>query len=218
MNAVTELSRAAMITTISQADANALKAGDPVGGGFYVGQIRQADSLYILIVAPKDGGEHEGAAWNATTKRVEDARSFFDGNANTIAMGVAGSAIALWAIGLGIDGFNDWYLPARDELELVYRNLKPSTEGNYVWRAGDNPSSVPAGYPYTADSPAQTAIAAFQAGGAEALDDESYYWTSTQSESNSGNAWFQDFGGGGQDGNHKDGEFRARAVRRMKVQ
>ena len=218
MNAVTAVESPAIQTTISLAAANALNAGDPVGGGFYAGQIRQADGLYILVVAPKDGGEHEDTVWNANTKRVDDARSFFDGEANTIAMGRSGSALALWAVGLGINGLDDWYLPARDELELLYRNLKPTTESNYVWRAGDNPSSVPAGYPYTETSPAQTAVAAFQAGGAEAFDDESYYWSSTQSESYSYDAWVQSFGNGNQYDYLEDDEFRARAVRRMKVQ
>lgn len=218
MNAVTAVESTAARTTISQAAANALKAGDPVGGGFYAGQIRQADGLYILIVAPKDGGEHEDTVWNANTKRVDDARSFFDGEANTIAMGRAGSALGLWAVGLGINGFDDWYLPARDELELVYRNLKPTDQDNYVWRSGENPSSVPVGYPYTADSPAKTAAEAFLAGGPEAFDDESHYWTSTQSESYSYGAWGQNFGHGFQSYDRKGFEFRARAVRRMKVQ
>ena len=217
MNAVTELS-AAVAATISQADANALKAGDPVGGGFYAGQIRQADGVYVLIVAPKDGGEHDDAPWNGNSRRVENARSFFDGNANTSALLVAGSALADWVVGLALNDYDDWYLPARDELELVYRNLKPTDQDNYVWRSGENPSSVPVGYPYTADSPAKTAAEAFLAGGPEAFDDESHYWTSTQSESTSGNAWGQYFGGGLQGYGHEDYEFRARAVRRMKVQ
>ena len=100
----------------------------------------------------------------------------------------------------------------------MYRNLKPTTEENYVYRAGDNPSSVPAGYPYTADTPTQTPVVAFQSDGAEAFDDESWYWTSTQSESLSSYAWGQAFGLGSQNNNLKDNEFRARAVRRMKVQ
>jgi Protein of unknown function (DUF1566) len=218
MNAVTQNEAIATASTISQADANALKAGDAIGGGFYAGQVRQADGLYILIVAPKDGGEHEPTPWSVDTKRIDDARSFFDGMANTAAMARAGIALAVWASGLGINGLTDWYLPARDELEVVYRNLKPTAEENYVWRAGDNPSSVPAGYPYTAETPAQTAVTAFQDGGAEALDGDSYYWSSTQSESNSSNAWIQHFGDGFQLSLHENGEFRARAVRKMKVQ
>lgn len=218
MNAVTQNEGIAVGSTISQADANALKAGDVVGGGFYAGQIRQADGLYILVVAPKDGGEHDDTPWHTSTQRVDDARSFFDGKANTAAMVRAGVALAVWASGLNVNGFNDWYLPARDELEIVYRNLKPTTESNYVWRQGENPSSVPAGYPYTEDSPAQTGAVAFQDESAEALAGESYYWTSTQSEGYSGGAWGQYFGDGTQNDFHKDYEFRARAVRRMKVQ
>ena len=45
-----------------------------------------------------------------------------------------------------------------------------------------------------------------------------WYWSGEQSESISNNAWLQDFGDGLQGYDHKYGEFRARAVRRMKVQ
>jgi hypothetical protein len=33
---------------------------------------------------------------------------------------------------LSIAGKTDWYLPARDELELCWRNLKPTADANYV--------------------------------------------------------------------------------------
>ncbi|QEZ48524.1 DUF1566 domain-containing protein [Cupriavidus oxalaticus] len=217
MNAVTAVEGIAVQTTISQAAAAALKAGDAVGGGFYAGQISQDDGVYVVIVAPKDGGEHEETVWHTDRKRLDDALSYYDGNANTIAMGRAGSALALWAISLRLNGFDDWYLPARDELELAYRHLKP-TAGNYEgFRHGENPSSVPVGYTYTESTPAQTAAPAFQEGGTEAFEEE-WYWTSTQYAGYSVYAWSQSFHDGDQTGNHKNDEFRARAVRRLKIQ
>ncbi len=217
MNAVTVVEASAVRNTITQAALNAILVGDPLGGGFYAGQIRQADGIYALIVAPKDGGEHDDVVWSSDRSRVEGALSYFDGAANTAAMAEAGSDLAKWALGLQINGYHDWHLPARDEAEIIYRNLKPTDEDNYVYRSGDNPSSVPVGYPYTATSPTKTAAAAFQSGGAEALDDESYYWTSTQYAGYSDNAWIQYFDGGGQGSDLKVYEFRARAVRRLLV-
>ncbi|KWR88886.1 hypothetical protein RM96_18020 [Cupriavidus sp. IDO] len=187
-----------------------------MGGGFYAGQIRQDDGIYVLVVAPKDGGEHEDTPWHANSKQLDDALSYYDGNANTIAMARAGSALALWAVGLQLNGFDDWYLPARDELEIAYRYLKP-TAGNYVgYRHGENISAVPATYAYTEDSPAQTAATAFQEGGAEAFE-EAWYWSSTQYAGFSSHAWGQLFGDGYQYDNRKDFEFRARAVRRLTI-
>ena len=214
MNAVTE---AVAFDTISQEQADALLIGAPVGGGFYAGLIRQDDGIYVLAVAPKDGGEHDDIVWNDTTAAVAGAGSCFDGRANTVAMAEAGSALAKWALGLQINGSHDWYLPARDELEVIYRNLKP-TSGNLVsFRDGDNASSVPPGYPYSRDLPAQTSAEHFQEGGREAFE-EAWYWASTQSASYSDYAWSQDFSGGYQDGGHKFTGLRARAVRRLKIQ
>ncbi|MCY0854288.1 DUF1566 domain-containing protein [Cupriavidus sp. D39] len=216
MNAVTAVEASAVRNTITQAAVAALVAGDPLGGGFYAGQIRQGEEIYALVVAPKDGGEHDDIVWNSDRSRVEGALSYFDGAANTVAMAEAGSDLAKWALGLQINGYHDWRLPARDEAEIIYRNLKP-TAGNYAgFRDGENPSSVPVGYPYTEKSPAQTSAAAFQAGGAEAFE-EAWYWTSTQYAGSSSHAWGQGFDDGGQNHLHKSNEFRARAVRRLLV-
>ena len=204
-------------TTISQAAADALKAGDAIGGGFYAGQIRLADGIYVLAVAPKDGGEHDDIEWNSSIARVEGAASYFDGAANTAAMAVAGSDLAKWALGLDLAGAKDWYLPSRDELEILYRNLKP-TACNYAgFRDGENASSVPVGYPYTETHPTQADVALFREDGPEAFE-SAWYWSSTQSASNSYYAWYQTFDYGGQDYDRKGTELRARAVRRLKIQ
>ncbi|MGN7007221.1 DUF1566 domain-containing protein, partial [Neisseria sp. P0008.S004] len=89
------------------------------------------------------------------------------------AMKDAGNNAAEWALQLNIAGHTDWYLPSRDELELCYRNLKPTDENNWAsFRDGDNPSSLPTGYPYTEQSPQQTSATAFQGGGSEAFAED----------------------------------------------
>lgn len=204
-------------TTISQAAANALRAGDAVGGGFYAGQVRLADGIYVLAVAPKDGGEHDDVEWSSGSTRVEGAASYFDGAANTAAMAEAGSDLAKWALGLDLNGAKDWYLPSRDELEILYRNLKPTADNYAGFRDGENASSVPVSYPYTETHPTRADVALFREDGPEAFE-SAWYWSSTQSASDSNYAWCQYFGIGNQTSDHKDGELRARAVRRLKIQ
>ena len=189
--------------------------GAALAGGFFAGIIRINGEEHALVVAPKDIGEKKGI-WNGSDKPVPGATSYFDGLENTVAMAEAGSELAQWARTINHEGFDDWYIPSRDELEIVYRNLKPTTETNATYRSGDNPSSSPVGYPYTRDLPAQTAASAFQEGGAEALADD-WYCSSTQRASNTAYAWGQDFDFGYQDDFHKSYAGRARAVRRFKL-
>lgn len=184
-------------------------------GGFFAGQFTLNGETYGLIVAPKAQGELEEARWGIPGNDLQAASSFNDGMANTRAMAEAESDLARWMLALDINGFADWYLPSRDELEICYRNLKPTEQHNYCsFRDGENPSAAPVSYPYTATTPAQTQATAFAEGGEEAFTPR-WYWASTQCSPHF--AWIQDFGVGGQGGDHKDYEDRARAVRRFKV-
>jgi hypothetical protein len=176
--------------------------------------IRIGDALFGLQVAPKTPGECL-SAWSPDRTEVAAATSYFDGLANTQAMAEAGLQVAQWALAMEIDGHKDWYIPSRDELELLYRHYKPTAETNYVYRAGDNPSSVPAGYPYTEALPAQTTAAGFKQGDPDAFDD-AWYWSSTQFSRN--DAWGQGFGYGLQGDGGKSWEARCRLVRRFAIE
>lgn len=190
-----------------QADASELYEG-----GFYAGIISINGERHVLIVAPKAEGESERMPWGEAGKTIE-ANSCFDGQANTQAMADAGSELAKWAQGLDINGYTDWYIPSRDELEILYRNLKPQDSDNCAtFRDGDNPSSEPPGYPYTEAEPRQTSAANFQHGGAQAFE-PTWYWSSSQGSANG--AWGQFFGNGIQVDVLKLTAFRARAVRRF---
>jgi hypothetical protein len=184
-------------------------------GGYYVGRYRIGTRPYALIVAPKAEGEHDPIVWNRSQKMIESAQSYCDGLANTRAMAEAGSALAKWALEARIGGFDDWYIGAVDENELLYRHLKPGTEKNSCWaRSGINLSAEPPTWPHTPAEPAQTSIALFQQGGSEAFEQE-VYWTSTQHASISDCAWGQYFSYGRQGYWFKDNKFRARVVRRL---
>lgn len=188
--------------------------GAPFEGGFYGGQIRIGDAIFAVVWAPKEAGE-TSLAWLPKRKDVPGARSCFDSAANTRAMAEADSALGKWALELEIAGHKDWLVPSRDVLELAYRHLKPTTDetGGY-FRDGDNPSSVPAGYPYSIDPPQQTGVEDFKEGGAQAFEAE-WYWSSTQCSE--ANAWTQHFFNGTQRGNDKTYEARCRAVRLIRL-
>ena len=187
--------------------------GAPYAGGHYGGQVKINGILHAFSWAPKALGEIEGI-WLPNKKLIKGADSYFDSMANTIAMAEEGSPIAIAALAADINGKTDWCVPARDLLELGYRNLKPGKAENYTYRSGDNPSSVPAGYPYTEDSPKQTGVDAFKAGGTEAFE-EDWYHSSTQASRSY--AWDQGFYSGYQHNCFKSFEARARFVRLIQL-
>ena len=142
--------------------------GLPFEGGYFGGIVRVRDTLHAIAWAPKADGEAEHV-WLPKRADAPGTHSCCDSVENTLAMADAGSALAKWALGLRIGGHDDWCIPARDVLELAYRHLKPTThETCCSFRDGDNPSSVPAGYPYGSAGVVQTSVQAFQAGGPEA--------------------------------------------------
>jgi hypothetical protein len=190
--------------------------GSPFEGGFYGGKITSHNGakIFAIVWAPKAQGETK-AVWLPTYTDVPGATSCWHSMDNTRAMAEAGSPLAQWALGLEINGKKDWCIPARDIVELAYRHLKPGTRANYCsFRDGDNPSSMPAGYPYTETDPVQTAVEAFRTGGAEAFE-EDWYWTSTQYSSYG--AWGQGLSRGSQGYYDKKYEGLGRAVRLIQL-
>jgi Protein of unknown function (DUF1566) len=183
--------------------------GARVGPGFFVGVIDVKGDLFAIVVSPKAEGEKTGS-WLSPSANVPGAASYFDGLANTNALAEAGSELAAWARSVRIGGLDDWYIPSRDELELLYRHLKPTDDESSSF-SGDNPSSLPPGYPYGANH-TQTTVDAFKRSGPEALSPE-WYWSSTQFSRN--NAWLQGFLNGTQDNDGKSWEARCRLVRRV---
>ncbi len=190
--------------------------GDPYGGGFFAGQISvngNGIATHNLVIGPKASAEAT-RTWKTTNTSTTGTSSTIDGPANTNAMNDAAHPAALFCKGLTVGGFSDWYLPAKDELEIIYYNLKPGTAVNSTTIA-TNAYSVPRrNSNYTASVPAQTIAASFQTGGAEALI-AAYYWSSTQVDATS--AWGQRFIYGDQDPLTKDSSSNIRAIRRVAV-
>ena len=191
--------------------------GDAYEGGFFAGYISHTANgvaTHGLIVAPSASGYNGqvGLLWKTTNTSTAGTTSPFDGAINSANMNDASHPAAQYCKGLTIGGYSDWYLPARYELDIAYENLKPTTTSNSTsW--GINPYSVPERtVNRTAGAPAQTSLAAFQSGGAEAFPDL-FHWSSTQNGTT--RAWRITF----DDGEHVDGSkansIQARAFRKV---
>lgn len=201
---------------VLSADVKLLQPGMPFAGGFFAGLMNVNGQLRALVVSPKAGGEMRGT-WDDSDKSVAGALSYCDGRANTVAMAEAGSELAKQILALDISGFSDWHLPAVDELELLYRHLKPTTYENHVHnRSGVNASASPATHAYSADSPMQTGAEGFKEGEINAFA-EAWYWSSTQHAGDPDCAWVQGFSDGDQYYGHESNQCRARAVRRLAI-
>lgn len=192
-------------------------AGTPFQGGYYVGRMKPGDGFnYALIVSPKVSGESSLLQLKTTNTTTVGTSSIWDGAANTTSMISAGAAThpaANFCKNLSIGGYTDWAVPAKDQLELLYRVLKPTTSSNNT-AFGANPSSDPIGTNYTSGAPTQTNITDFKTGGSEAFSNV-YYWTST--ENGGTNTFLQNFIDGTIATDSKTASYRVRAVRMIKI-
>jgi len=227
------------ITQIMMQAASGVKKGpteigQAFGGGFYAGNIVEGGTEYFIIVAPKSSGENSSKLFKDSFSAAPSAtQTLNNGPAASSSMNSATYPAAQFCEALTIGGFTDWYLPARDELELCYRNLKPNTntnspsarnkstitypEGNDLPgdTMGVNRNSNPTGAAYTSGTPSQTSVTAFITGGTEAFTPTNRYWSS--SEFSVTGAWYQSFSDGKQNYRDKDYGDNVRAVRRVPV-
>ena len=191
--------------------------GESYGGGYYAGQISTAGNGtadYYLIVAPVSSGENSSKQWKTTNTSTSGTSSVIDGPTNSANMDNATHPAAQFCEGLTIGGYSDWYMPAKNELEVCYYNLKPTTQTNNT-SSGINTNAVPSrGSNYTSGTPAQTSATDFKNTGTEDFAAD-FYWSST--ERSGSFAWDQYFEGGGQYFTSKGNDFRVRAVRRVAV-
>jgi hypothetical protein len=183
--------------------------GAAYGGGYYAGSFTLSGSEYLLIVSPKAYGETTNQFKTSAT--AGGGSSSIDGVVNTQAATTQFPS-ALFCNNLVIGGYSDWYLPARKELEIIYYNLKPSTDANNTTGESNDYSVPPRTTWYSTSVPAQTSATIFRSGGAEAFASASY-WSST--ERNTTDAWGKYFVDGLAVSLTKTSSFNARAVRRI---
>ena len=233
-----------MIGTVTGANGTTLTLSISSVGGSGTFTDWSVMATYRIIDAPKSSGENSAIAIkNANTALPTACQTLTEGWKGTLAMVAADNSTvypaAWWARGLSIGGYTDWYVPARDELELSWRNLKPTADTNYasadrptgatpsymnLGSLGDtanthglNNNSNPTGAAYTTGSPAQVAAGiGFRTGETNAFAYGSYgYWSC--SEYSTAYAWFQYWASGdpgGQDYYGKTAAYYVRAVRR----
>jgi hypothetical protein len=191
--------------------------GSAYEGGFYAGQISTAGNSvadFYLVVAPVSSGENSSVQWKTSSTTTAGTTSVIDGPTNSANMNNASHPAAQFCEGLTIGGFSDWYMPAKNELEVCYYNLKPTTTSNNT-DSGTNTNAVPSrGSNYTSGTPAQTSANDFKTGNTEAFA-AAFYWTSTQISAS--DAWRQSFSTGQQNDRLKTNSHRVRAVRRVAV-
>ena len=119
-----DFSDATCFTTISVSTL-----GESVFGGFYMGTICAAGSCYYLVMAPNATG-CACCQWKTTVDDSGVGNELCDGYGNTYdhltdATHPAGN----WTATRSISGFDDWYLPARLELDQLYVNKASSPAG-----------------------------------------------------------------------------------------
>ena len=159
--------------------------GESFGGGVVFHVYKDALGVeHGLIVSLTDLST--AAPWGLYGTDVPNCESSWNGAANTaaiIAAGVeVGSAAQLCDV-YEAGGFTDWYLPAIDELNLMY---------NAKYNLNQSLSQIAGGAPFD-------------------LNANPFYWSS--SEGNSTNAWGFLFSGGYTSSNYKDYSLYVRAVR-----
>jgi len=191
--------------------------GGAYAGGYYAGEISTAGTGvadFYLVVAPVSTGESAFVQWKTSNSPTSGTSSVIDGPTNSANMNNASHPAAQFCEGLSIGGYTDWYMPAKNELEVCYYNLKPTTTSNNA-SSGTNTNAVPSrGSNYTAGTPAQTAATDFKSGGAQQFTTVGY-WSST--EFSPTNASYQSFSAGLQDSFSKTTLGFVRAVRRVAV-
>ena len=193
-----------------------LVVGDAYQGGFFAGQIGTSSvATHNLVVGPVASAQNTSKQWKTSNTSTAGTSSVIDGPTNSANMNNASHPAAQFCEGLTIGGFSDWYMPAKNELEVCYFNLKPTTTTNYTG-AGINPNAIPArASNYTAGNPAQTSAAAFiTSTGAEAFAAVGY-WSST--ENSNSYAWLPYFTNGSMYYGTKVDLHRVRAIRRVAV-
>jgi hypothetical protein len=193
--------------------------GQAYGGGFYAGQIGVSSvATHYLIVGPLASAQST-LAWKNANTATPGADSVIDGPQNTADMVADGNSTvypcAHFCNNLSTGGQTDWYMPAKNELEVCYYNLKPTTANNNT-SSGINANAVPArASNYTTGTPAQTSATDFQTGNTEAFA-ANVYWSSTEASATA--PWAQYFSSGGQYYfASKNNSFRVRAIRRVAV-
>lgn len=219
-NAIGTSAASAASNSITTSEAAPTVIGQAYGGGYYAGQIGVSSvATHYIVVGPLASAENASLQWKTTNTSTSGTSSNIDGPTNSANMNNASHPAAQFCKALTVGGYTDWYMPAKNELEICYYNLKPTTTSNNTnppaSQRGANPNAVPArSSGYTSGDPAQTSATIFRDTGSQYFT-AGGYWTST--EYNDGNGLRQLFNIGSQYYSGKNSTQRVRAIRRVAV-
>lgn len=107
----------------------------PEQGGYYAGIVRgEGDApAHHLFIAPENASADD-VIWGQYGKQIEGADSVNDGLANTKALIAAGNCPAAEAChAYRGNGFDDWYLPAKAELNICFANAREHFDKVWHW-------------------------------------------------------------------------------------
>jgi hypothetical protein len=131
--------RPGTVQTSSAGTSSATKAvynvGDigPAGGLIFYDKGSYSDGWRYLEAAPND--QSTGIPWSTGSNiDIKTGTAVGTGKANTdaiIAAQGSGNYAASLCKNLSINGFSDWFLPSKDELALMYTNLKKAGLGGF---------------------------------------------------------------------------------------
>lgn len=140
----------ALFLSETHAQETAYKIGDrgPAGGLIFYDKGNTSDGWRYLEAAPED--QSSKAAWGCpdTSIRGTKGTAIGTGKTNTATIikrceksGIAAKAAADYRGG----GKSDWFLPSKDELDLIYKNLKligaAGITNDAYWSSSENTAS-----------------------------------------------------------------------------
>ena len=212
-------------TSPSSAASNSITTsrvlGSAFGGGYFAGQMSTSgDSVatHNLVVCDISVGERGSASTWGPTPATTGFTSVINGPANSAGLAALGASYipATFCEAINTGGYTDWYLPASAELEILFFNLKPTTD-SVSTGTGTNAYAVPArASNYTAGNPGRTVATNFiYSGGGQEFAPFSRYWSSTEADDTT--AYVKYFDSGSPDNPNKASTNRTRAVRRVAV-
>lgn len=148
--------------------SSGLQLGDAYGGGFYAGQINISGTIYNLVVADRTVGQSYSYWGTSNTSATSD----INGPSNSALQAASGCTPAQFCENLNTGGYTDWYLPSKWELQVLYWNLKPTTNTNYG-SPGTNPyyKTLDQAAGWSSGNPSQTTATAFRSTGAQYIGD-----------------------------------------------
>lgn len=103
--------------------AGSVPIGQTGFGGTMAGKMSIGGELYAIFVSPASGIINNSAFKTAGTTNGAIAQVTNDGWGICQSLTGAGYPVLDRVRALTIGGYNDWYIPSRDEMEMIYRNL-----------------------------------------------------------------------------------------------